>query len=113
MVKKSIKTILKTKEKDISNTCLALVGESCIQYVEDGFKMKIHFTNHSMKLLRKNNQYEIYFQFEKDNCLGTITFQEKGILPLEVRLKNLEITEKKIFVSYHLNEDEYEYSIYY
>ncbi len=113
MAKKTIKTLLKTKENEILSTCQALVQNSSIQYVENDFRMKIDFTNDVVKMLRKNGEYEIFFHFEKGNAYGTVTLLGKGSIPLDIYLKRLEVNDKKIFISYLLNEEEYEYSIDY
>ncbi len=113
MAKKTIKTLLKTKENEILSTCQALVQKSSLQYIENDCKMSLHFTNDVVKMLRKNEEYEIFFQFEQGNSFGTITLIGKGSVPLDVLLKKLEITNEKIFISYVLNEEEYEYSINY
>lgn len=113
MAKKMIKIVLKTRENERIFSCQALIQKNCIQYVEDGFKMKITFANDWVRMNRKNEDYEIYFQFGKENSSGLITLRTGQSFPLEITLEQLEVTGEKIFVSYLLNEEVYEYSIYY
>lgn len=113
MAKKMIKTLLKTKENEILSTCQALVQKSSIQYIENNCKMSLHFTNDVVKMLRKNEEYEIYFEFKKKHPKGEIRLSKGEMIPLDVSLKKLQITDSQIFISYLLNEEEYEYSINY
>lgn len=113
MAKKTIKTLLKIKENEILSTCQALVQNHSIQYIENTFKMKIDFTNDVVKMLRKNEEYEIFFHFEKENTFGMITLLGKGSISLDIQLKELKISEEKLLISYLLNGEDYEYSIDY
>lgn len=113
MAKKMIKTLLKTKENEILSTCQALVQKSSIQYIENNCKMSLNFTNDVVKMLRKNEEYEIYFEFTNKHSKGEIRLSTGEKLPLDIYLKKLQITDSQIFISYLLNEEAYEYSIDY
>lgn len=113
MAKKMIKTLLKTKENEILSTCQALVQKSSIQYIENDCKMILHFTEDALKMLRKNGEYEISFEFRKNASKGKITLANGSIVLLEVILKRLEMENNRIFISYRLNDEEYEYLVEY
>lgn len=113
MAKKTIKTLLKTKENEILSTCQALVQKSSIQYIENNCKMNLYFTKDVVKMLRKNEEYEIFFEFQKKSASGFIKLVTGEQIALDISLKTIEVTDTKIFISYQLNEEEYEYSINY
>jgi len=113
MAKKNIKTVLKTKENEIIHTSLALFLKNRIQYLEDGCKMVIDIEEDCVTMIRKNDEYEIYFHFEIGNCYGSITIHFKGTVELDIALESLQQKENMISIVYLLNDEKYEYCIYY
>ncbi len=113
MAKKNIKTVLKTKEKETIHTSSALILKNCIKYLENDCKMVIDIRKDYVTMVRKNDEYEIYFHFELGNCHGRITLPFKGTVELDVTLESLQQTENTISIVYILNDEKYEYDIYY
>ena len=104
--------MLKTKDSEIVWEGFAIALNHQFQYIENNHKMIIDITEDCATMERKNDEYTIYFHFQKENSYGKIVLEGKELL-FDVVLKTFQYTSQEFKIIYEFNGVDYEYTLYY
>lgn len=87
--------------------CLGDLNNNKIYFNDDNISVTISISNNKIVMVRENDEYILNLSFDKNQKTnGIYEINGVGLLNLEILTNRLDITDKKIYIEYTLNNND-------